>query len=421
MFDPANGRHTSINTQASTTVTMAPLNTSPTPDRNGRWVVTKFGTPDVMQWQAFSDTPQDTNVDPDHLSFIPAELTGDQVLIRILTAGIAGPDNIQRCGGYASHRTAEPGFTPGYDFVGDILGLGPTASSAYALEVGNPEATLELGDRVTSMCMIGAHATHTIKYAKELVKLRKDDDPVLMNALPLNFMTAFGMLFRSHADLQPGKSILIGSVSGGVGSAAAQIIKAVGLEIQMIGSCSKSKFAFVRSLGVTPVDRQSPTMVEDVRKLTKGGEGVDVAFDAVGGKDTLQISKACTKDGVGKVVMIGLMDAIKVDGSGMLIPNEKMIPEGLSRLAALDMGERAGFFSVDHNYYHAGHELRAKWREDLEGLIKKVRSGTLKPEIARLFRLSDSVAAHEMLVSGSGVTGKMEYIVDADLAKKYGM
>lgn len=343
------------------------LNTSPSPGQGGRWVVAKFGTPSVLQWQPLSVTQNNSVTDLDRLSYIPTIVTGDQVLIRILTAGIAGPDNIQRAGGYASPRTADPGFTPGYDFVGEILALGPDASSAYAREVGDPEATLQLGDRVTSMCMIGAHSTHTVKLANELVKLRKDDDPVLMNALPLNFMTAFGMLFRSNADLGPGSSILIGSVSGGVGSAAAQIIKALDMDIQMIGTCSKSKFEFVRSLRVAPVDRRSATLVEDVRNLSKDGKGVDVAFDAVGGYESLQSSKACVKDGGGKVIMIGLMDAIKPDGSGMLIPNVEIIPAGQARLQALGMAERASFFSVDHNYYHAGAELRAKWRSDLEG------------------------------------------------------
>lgn len=374
-----------------------------------------------MQWQPFSETPSDAITDVDRLSHIPRSLIGDQVLIRILTAGIAGPDNIQRAGGYASTRTRDPGFTPGYDFVGEILALGPAASSAYALEVRDAQATLQVGDRVTSMCMIGAHATHTIKHANELVKLRKDDDPVLMNALPLNFMTAFGMLFRSNAKLRPGSSILIGSVAGGVGTAAAQIIKAFDMDVQMIGTCSESKFEFVRSLGVSPVDRRSSTLVEDVRSLSRGGQGVDVAYDAVGSKESLERSKACVKDAEGKVIMIGLMDAIKADGSGMWIAHEHIIPEGLERLQTLNMAERASFFSVDHNYYHAGNELRAKWRSDLGELIEKVRSGGLKPKIARLFPLSDAVFAHEMLISGTGVTGKMEYVVDEKLARENGL
>ena len=84
-------------------------NTSSTPTSPGRWVITEFGKSSVLKWEAF---------DP------MAALSAGGVLIRILVAGIAGVDNIQRVGGYPHPLAKAPGFTPGYDLVGEIVALG---------------------------------------------------------------------------------------------------------------------------------------------------------------------------------------------------------------------------------------------------------------------------------------------------------
>lgn len=105
-----------------------PRNTSPTPDQAGRWIISEFGGPEVLKWKTW---------DPF------ADLPADQVLVRIITAGIAGPDNIQRAGGYPNPACSKPGFTPGYDFVGEIVALGSSLPKSTSLAVG---------DRVTSMC-----------------------------------------------------------------------------------------------------------------------------------------------------------------------------------------------------------------------------------------------------------------------------
>ncbi|KAM0421194.1 hypothetical protein ACHAPT_011086 [Fusarium lateritium] len=139
-----------------------PVNTSPTPTQSGRWVVTTFGGPSVLEWKAWD--PQ-------------AELSGNKVLVQIIAAGIAGPDTIQRVGGYPDPRTSKPGFTPGYDFVGDIVELGDSVPN---------DSGLSVGDRVASMCVLGAHATHIVIPYRELIHINKSDDPIKITTLPLN-------------------------------------------------------------------------------------------------------------------------------------------------------------------------------------------------------------------------------------------
>jgi len=103
-------------------------NTSPTPDQPGRWIVTKFGKPSVLEWESWDPAP---------------EISDDKVLVRIIVAGIAGVDNIQRAGGYPTDpRALQPGFTTGYDLVGEVVALGSSVPRDGVLKVGDHVAAL---------------------------------------------------------------------------------------------------------------------------------------------------------------------------------------------------------------------------------------------------------------------------------------
>jgi len=365
----------------------SPLNTSPTPNEPGRWVVTKHGPPSVLDWQ-----PWDSSLDPDHGD------AGKGVLVRIIVAGIAGTDNIQRVGGYPDPRCKEPGYTTGYDIVGEIVTLGHSVPK---------ESGLQVGDRVASLCRFGGHATHIILPYDDLIRIEKTDDPLKICTLPLNYMTAWGMLKHSGVDLPPGSSILIGSASGGLGTAVAQLVKAFKMDIKMIGTCSPSKFDYVRSLGVTPIDRNASDLVEQVLKLTDG-EGVDVAYDGVCSKESVQKSNAATKPDTGKVIVIGVMDQIASDGSGML----KSVQDTLAEML---QPPRIYFWMLDTSF-HKKPEIA-----EFHAIVKKIRSGELDPVIFKLLRLSQAVEAHELLINGSAVKGKMLFVVDEELAAQHGI
>ncbi|KAM0344773.1 hypothetical protein ACHAPU_007147 [Fusarium lateritium] len=361
-----------------------PSNTSPSPDQPGRWVITKFGGPSVLKWEALE---------------VNRDLSSDEVLVRVITAGISGVDNIQRAGGYPDPRCAEPGFTPGYEFVGEVIRLGPSAESS---------GDFAIGDRVASMCIIGAHATHVIIPSSELIRIDTQDDPIKICALPLNYMTAWGMLKRSGVDLKPGNSILIGSASGGVGTAVAQLVKAFDMDLKMFGTCSPSKFEYVKCLGITPIDRHASDLVEQVLSLTNG-KGVDVAYDAVGSEESLQRSHLATKQHTGQVISIGVMDQIQTNGEGLQYAREEMFQILLSRFPP-----RTSFFGVPPT----SPESRAVFNNDFMAIVDKVRTGKLDPEIVRLYRLDEAVEAHKAIISGKDVRGKMIYVVDGELAAK---
>lgn len=215
------------------------------------------------------------------------------------------------------------------------------------------------------------------------------------------------MLKHSNDGLAPGSTILVGSASGGLGTAVAQLVKAFNMGIKMIGSCSPGKFDYVRSIGMIPIDRNAPDMVEQVLKLTNG-EGVDVAYDGVCSKESVAKSNATTKKDTGKVVVFGIMDQIASDGSGMHKTGAEIFAEVLQP-------PRISFWALDTSF------ARKPEIAEFHAIVDKVRSGELDPVVFKCLRLSQCVEAHELLINGSEVKGKMLFIVDEELAAQHGI
>ena len=98
-------------------------------------------------------------------------------------------------------------------------------------------------------------------------------------AFPVNYATAQAGLVVMGG-LKKGERVLIHAAAGGVGISATQIAKRIGAEV--FGTASASKHDAIREQGVDhAIDYRSQDFAEEVRRLTRG-EGIDVAFDALG-------------------------------------------------------------------------------------------------------------------------------------------
>jgi NADPH2:quinone reductase len=356
---------------------------APPQSQPGRWIITAFGPPSVLSWNAF-----------DHLP-VPLE---NEARVRIIVAGIGAVDNVQRSGGYPDERTTSPGFCPGYEFVGEVDAVGPGVSS------------VNIGDHVTALCTIGAYATHIVLPATELFPIHHSDDPIKVAALPLNFMTAYGMLKRSGVSLPRGSSVLIGSAAGGLGCAIAQLNAAFDMGLILLGTCSPRNFDFVKALGITPIDRHIANLPARVKELT-GGRGVNAAFNAVGSEESIRRSVECTAEGIGEVRVVGVQSSIVSGGAGMS-------PERFKTFELLEKGvlPRTKFWMVTRDYYHQDRE---KFAKDFEGVLQAVRDGRLSPLIGKLFKLDQAIEANELLAHGAPFEGKMEFLVDEGLATSH--
>jgi hypothetical protein len=97
-----------------------------------------------------------------------------------------------------------------------------------------------------------------------------------------------------------------------------------------------------------------------------------------------------------------------------------MSPERFNTFEMLEKGviPRTKFWMVTLDYYHQDREAFAK---DFEMLLQAVRDGRLSPLIGRLFRLNQAIEANELLAHGAPFEGKIEFLVDEDLAKSHGL
>ncbi|MBT2423504.1 NADP-dependent oxidoreductase [Streptomyces sp. ISL-22] len=96
--------------------------------------------------------------------------------------------------------------------------------------------------------------------------------------LPLVGLTAYQVLVKV-LQLKRDETVLVHAAAGGVGSIAVQLARHLGARV--IGTASAHNHDFVRDLGGEPVE-YGDGLVERVRELAP--EGVDAAFDTVGGE-----------------------------------------------------------------------------------------------------------------------------------------
>src|SRR5580704_1557509 len=124
-------------------------------------------------------------------------------------------------------------------------------------------------------------------------------------AFPVNYFTAYFAYWKAGL-LAPANAarprVLIHAVAGGVGTAAVQIGKLLGVEMYGTSS-SDEKLARVAELGLQHgINYKQDDYEEAIRDLTQG-EGVDAVFEMLGGEHTNK-SARCLRD-FGRVVVYG--------------------------------------------------------------------------------------------------------------------
>jgi NADPH2:quinone reductase len=123
-------------------------------------------------------------------------------------------------------------------------------------------------------------------------------------AFPVNFFTAYFAYWKAGLlnDSAKGARVLIHAVAGGVGTAAVEIGKLLGVEMYGTSS-SEEKLARVKQLGLHHgINYKQQDYEQAVKDLTHG-EGVDVVFEMLGGEHTAK-SIRCLRD-FGRVIVYG--------------------------------------------------------------------------------------------------------------------
>src|SRR5262245_22174125 len=228
-----------------------------------RVVVDRFGGPEVVKVVEGED---------------PRPGRGE-VRVRVLAAGVSNTDAQLRAGTYLGGP--KPPFTPGYELVGVVEELGPGCTR------------LRVGDRVGALTVWGADAERVCVPEKYAVEVPEDLDPAEIVSLVFPYMTAYQLLHRA-AKAKRGETVLVHGAAGRVGTALLELGTLAGL--RLLGTAAGRDRPAVERLGATAIDYQNEDFLARVRALT-GGEGVDVALDAIGGAVALRSFRALRAGG----------------------------------------------------------------------------------------------------------------------------
>jgi NADPH2:quinone reductase len=215
-----------------------------------------------------------------------------QTLVRVRAAGLNFADLTTMRGGYPG--TPPPPLVAGREFA------------------GVEEST---GRHVMGYTQWGALAEKVAAYTNVLWPVPDQFSDEQAAAFPVNFFTAY--LLYWQAGMTEGSAwgppppvpkphskprVLIHAVAGGVGTAAVQIGRILGVE--MFGtSSSDEKLARVKELGLrNGINYKQHDYEETVKNMTHG-EGVDAVFEMLGGEHTAK-SLRCLRD-FGRVIQYG--------------------------------------------------------------------------------------------------------------------
>jgi len=236
-------------------------------------VYTKYGSPDVLQLtEVAKPSPKDNEVlvKVHAASANPADwhlMRGEPFLARFAN-GLLKPKNTRL----------------GADVAGRVEAVG---SNVTQLQVGD----LVFGE--LSLNALGCFAEYVC--APETLVAVKPAQLTCAQAaaVPLAAFTALQGL-RDKGQLRPGQKVLINGASGGVGTFAVQIAKALGAA-EVTGVCSTRNLDLVRSIGADQVIDYTQT------DFTSTGQRYDLIFDAVGNRTVADLKRALTPTGIGSV------------------------------------------------------------------------------------------------------------------------
>lgn len=190
-----------------------------------------------------------------------------QLLIDVKAAGCNFPDALVIQGKY--QIKVPPPFSPGGEGSGIVTAIGEDVSN-YCV-----------GDRVLFYSLTGAFAEQIVIPAANAVIIPDE----MSYTTAAGFLAAYGTGFHSfkqRANLKAGEHVLILGASGGLGSSAIQIAKAMGARVIACAS-STEKLAACKELGADwLIDYNSEDLKTAIWEKT-GRKDVDVIYDPVGG------------------------------------------------------------------------------------------------------------------------------------------
>ena len=285
----------------------------------------------------------------------------DEILIKVLAAGVNRPDVSQRQG----HYPPPPGASdlPGLEVAGEVVAVGSNAKKHKP------------GDKVMSLVAGGGYAQYCIAQDAQAMAVPPSLSIAEAGAIPETLMTVWHNVFERGA-LKSGETLLIHGGSSGIGTMAIQLAKAFGAKV-IVTVGSKEKADACLKLGADrAINYKTEDFVAEVKSATSGA-GANVILDMVGGDYIERNYAAAAVDG--RVVQIAFLGGPKatVNFTGLMV----------KRLT------------------HTGSTLRPRSNADKAAMVAAIeakvmpllREGRIKPLMDSSFPLEKAADAHRRM------------------------
>ena len=285
----------------------------------------------------------------------------DEILIKVLAAGVNRPDVSQRQG----HYPPPPGASdlPGLEVAGEVVAVGSNAKKQKP------------GDKVMSLVAGGGYAQYCIAQDAQAMAVPPSLSIAEAGAIPETLMTVWHNVFERGA-LKAGETLLIHGGSSGIGTMAIQLAKAFGAKV-IVTVGSKEKADACLKLGADrAINYKTEDFVAEVKAATSGA-GANVILDMVGGDYIERNYAAAAVDG--RVVQIAFLGGPKatVNFTGLMV----------KRLT------------------HTGSTLRPRSNADKAAMVAAIeakvmpllREGRIKPLMDSSYPLEKAADAHRRM------------------------
>ncbi len=295
------------------------------------------------------------------------QISNNQVLIKVLFAGVNRPDILQRQGNYKVPEDASD--LPGLEVSGTVV------------EKKGSNLKFNVGDKVCALCHGGGYAEYVAVDEGHCMPIPKNYSMAEAACIPETFITVWSNLFM-RGKLQKNEKVLIHGGASGIGTTAVQMAKHFGAKVYATAG-SDQKCQAVEKIGaIKCFNYKTKEFENEINQLTNN-QGVDVILDMVAGPYISRNLKCLSING--RLVIIAVQGGIKdeVNFANIMIKRQTITGSTLRPQPSTKKTE------------YVNSLFKNAW----EYLDK----GKIKPIIQREFLLSDASEAHKALEKGDHV------------------
>ncbi len=307
-------------------------------------VITAPGEPDVLQLQSRSKPV----------------CAHSEILVRIRATAVNRADVLQRKGNYPPPAGASPDV-PGLEYAGIVEAVGAQVTDFKA------------GDRVFGLAAGGTYQDYLGVESATAMHIPAELSWLEAAAIPEAFITAYDAAFL-QAQLKEKEYFLVSAAGSGVGIAAAQMARALG--VISIGTVRQaSKVEELKKYFDHVICVQNAQFESAVNEISGGG--VDVVLELVGG-DYVAEDLKCTRS-KGRIMVVGLLAGAKCNFSLGTLLSKRLTVKGTTLRGR-------------------STEEKSQVTKEFESQIMPLFSqGKLKAVVDKVFALNDAAAAHKMM------------------------